>query len=305
MDSTSLIITLLAAGLPFFIFCAYRSFQHANRQPFRFLDLPQELRDMVYENLMEDPCYPPPPPPCDAHGKTGWRRRGGTAAAPRYRGQHCVFLVSKQLYREYMDMLCKRTTFHLTVSPQACSLPDGKIWNIGKDTLQNMRTCSLNLITTSAMLGASDPRNMASADWPLARQIREQLKDVANIASLTLDTKALGDPLWNPLWIWFHSSQSFKAMGTPLSDTTPVGPKLTRITFSLDTWSPGENYLQRDEQNGGRWTWHCIKGHEVGLDKPVMTVREFCGKLYEGCRVCGTGGVEVEEEGEEGEEGVS
>ncbi|KAF2849224.1 hypothetical protein T440DRAFT_469638 [Plenodomus tracheiphilus IPT5] len=298
MDSATL-ITVLAAVLPLLLLWAYRRYEYAHRQPFRFLDLPQELRDMVYENLIEDPFYPPPKP-CQNHCKTLWLLPGCTASAPTYRGRlhgkNWIFLVSKQLYREYMDMICKRTTFHLTVSPQnyqfspdtpATSPPDGRIWNIGKDTLQNLKTCSLKLITTSAMLGVTDPRNMTSSDWTLARQIREELKDFENVTNLTLDAKALGDPLWNPLWIWYHSSQSFKAMGTELSDTTPKGPKLTRITFSLDTWSPGENYLERDEKNEGRWTWYCMQGHEVGLDiGPHMTVREFCAQLYRECGIC-------------------
>lgn len=304
MDSATS-ITLLAIAVPLILYWAYRRYEYAHRQPFRFLDLPQELRDMVYENLIEDPFYPPPKP-CRNHCRALWLLPGCATSAPvfkgRLHGKNCIFLVSKQLYREYMDMICKRTTFHLTVSPQnyrpsspdtsPSSPPDSRhIWNISKSTLQNIKTCSLKLITTSAMLGVTDPRNMTSSDWTLARQIREQLKDLENATNLTLDAKALGDPLWNPLWIWYHSSQSFRAMGTELSDTTPVGPKLTRITFSLDTWSPGENYLQRDENNGGMWTWYCMHGHEVELDTgPHMTVREFAGRLYQECRICRVGG---------------
>lgn len=200
-------------------------------------------------------------------------------------------------------MLCKRKTFHLTVTPQnynpeiststpstsTLPLEDSKIWTISSDTLKNLRTGSLKLITTSAMLGVADPRHMTSSDWKLARQVREELKYLANVTSLTLTAKALVDPLWNPLWIWYHASQSFKTMGTEQSDTVPVGPKLNRISFSLDTWSPGENYIQRDPQNKNQWTWYCMQNHAVGLDiGPEMTVREFCGKLYQECRECRT-----------------
>lgn len=139
------------------------------------------------------------------------------------------------------------------------------------------------------MLGVADPRNMTSSEWALARQIREELKYLANVTSLTLSAKAIGDPLWNPLWIWYHASQSFKTMGTDQSDTLPIGPQLTKISFSLDTWSPGENYIQRDPQNKNQWTWYCMQNHPVGLDiGPDMTVREFCGKLYQECRDCRT-----------------
>jgi hypothetical protein len=108
------------------------------------------------------------------------------------------------------------------------------------------------------------------------------------LKSFSLDAKALGDPLWNPLWIWYHASQSFKNMGCG-----EEGPRLGKITFSLDTWSPGENYLERDEE--GRWRWCCMKGHAVGLDGgSEVTVREFCGFLYKECGVCKP----VEEEAE-------
>ncbi|CAN9106253.1 unnamed protein product [Alternaria alternata] len=137
------------------------------------------------------------------------------------------------------------------------------------------------------MLGVTDPRSMTSSSWTLGRRMREQLKHMSSVQTFTLDAKALGDPLWNPLWIWYHASQSLKLLGTEFSDTVPRGPQLTQITFSLDTWSPGENYLKRDEKYGGQWMWYCAKNHLVGADVGAeMTVREFCGKLYQECSIC-------------------
>lgn len=312
IDNNTSLITLLALFFPLFLVLAFRrhiKMQQANKKPFPFMNLPQELRDMVYEHFIEDPSYPPPPPSQHHRSSLDWilpgLRSSPSASSRSSRKGNWIFLANKQVYKEYMDMVCKRTTFHLLVSPQTFQPhpdtsnppPSGsdsesdnnnnRVWNIGQDTLKNLRTCSLKLVTTSAMLGVTDPRNMTSSDWTLARQIREELKAIENVTNLTLDAKALGDPLWNPLWIWYHSSQSFKAMGTPDSDTIPIGPKLTRITFSLDTWSPGENYLERDPACEGRWTWYCMKGHDVGADiGPAMTVREFCGKLYQECGIC-------------------
>ena len=84
-------------------------------------------------------------------------------------------------------------------------------------------------------------------------------------------------------------------MGTEHSDLGAVGPRLEKITFSLDTWSPGENYMAR---RNGVWHWFCGEGHIVGVDGGAgeggLTVREFCGKLYQPCRVC-----RPEEESEE------
>lgn len=143
------------------------------------------------------------------------------------------------------------------------------------------------------MLGVTDPRNMNSADWTLAKQIRQDLRALTGVKHFTLESKAIGDPLWNPLWIWYHACQSFKDMGSP-------GPKLNKITFSLDTWSPGENYMARDIKNEGKWTWYCIKGHSVGLDGGEdVTVREFCGMIYRECRICRP---ELYEDGTEGED---
>lgn len=301
------LLTLLFLVLLPWAFARYQKMQDDQKRPFPFLELPQELRDMVYDHFMEDPVYPPPRP-CPTHNKSLWSipgRRSSTSSTGAIHKANWLMLANKQIYHEYMDMLCKRTTFRFTVSthnynaspadsspPPPESIPslpcnENKIWNIAPATLQNLRTGTLKLVTTSAMLGVPDPRNMISTDWVLARQVREELKHLCKATNLTLDAKAIGDPLWNPLWIWYHASQSFKSMGTEQSDTVPKGPKLNRITFSLDSWSPGENYLERDAKNRGAWTWYCMKGHNVGLDiGPMMTVREFCGKLYQECREC-------------------
>tara|TARA_R110002003_G_scaffold107_6_gene8977 strand:- start:7077 stop:7976 length:900 start_codon:yes stop_codon:yes gene_type:complete len=280
----------------------YRKMQEDNKKPFPFLELPQELRDMVYEYLIEDPSYPTPPK-CPKHASAmNWMLPGrwsSPSQSSEPKSSNWILLANKQIYTEYMDLFCKRATFHLTVSPHnyqtlnrapaspSASTPIQNIWSIAPSTLKRLRSCDLQLITTSSMLGVTDPRNMISSDWTLARQIRQDLTALSNVSNLTLEAKALGDPLWNPLWIWYHACQSFKNMGTPLADTTPVGPKLNRMTFSLDTWSPGENYMERDAARGGAWTWYCMKGHSVGVDGAGdVTVREFCGKLYQVCRAC-------------------
>lgn len=285
-----------------------RKMQIDNAKTLPFESLPQELRDMVYKNLLQDPSYPPPAA-CQPASSIDWMLTGlwSSASNPRRTtpvSKPCnwIFLANKQIYAEYMDMLRKQSTFKLTVSPENYqpSAKEDKIWNIAPSTLSRVRKASLQLITTSAMLGCVDPRNMDSASWALAARIRSELSILESCTHLTLEAKAIGDPLWNPLWIWYHASQSFKHIGTCSSDC-PTGPLLNKITFSLDTWSPGENYLERDAANKGAWTWYCLKGHSVGLDGgPDQTVREFCGMLYRECRTCRP--VEEGEEGEEDEE---
>ncbi|KAF3041056.1 hypothetical protein E8E12_000967 [Didymella heteroderae] len=278
--------------------------QEANTKPFPFESLPQELRDMVYKNLLEDNFYPKPasnqPPSSTNRMFSGiWDAATNTRSTETPKPSNWIFLANKRIYTEYMDMHCKQSTFNLTVSPENYqpSSRDGRIWSIAPSTLKQIRKAHLEIVTTSAMLGCTDPRNMASSSWDLARRIRGEIGKMESCTSLTLGAKAIGDPLWNPLWIWYHSSQSFKNIGTELSDHA-CGPKLEKITFSLDTWSPGENYLRRDTEDKGAWTWYCMEGHSVGVDGGAeQTVREFCGMLYRQCRTC-----RPVEEGEEGEE---
>lgn len=270
-----------------------RKMQEDNTKPFPFESLPQELRDMVYINLLEDVSYPPPAanqPSSSLNGMLSglWGAATNTRSTRASKPCNWIFLANKQIYSEYMDVHCKQSTFHLTVSPENYQ-PTGKdtrIWSLAPSTLKMVRKAHLEIITTSAMLGCTDPRNMESSSWTLAERVRAELSRLESCTHLTLSAKAIGDPLWNPLWIWFHSSQSFKTIGTELSDH-PTGPTLDKVTFSLDTWSPGENYLERDSGNKGAWTWYCMKGHGVGLDGgSEQTVREFCGMLYRECRIC-------------------
>jgi hypothetical protein len=321
LGRTTLITTLiaLAVSLSVLLLAAltkYIKMQDDNRKPFAFLALPQELRDMVYENLIENPTvhYPPPPASTKLTSAIKWMLPSHwTTISPPSQHSTWLLLANCQIYKEYMDLFCKRTTFVLAVSPKNYQPPPlqtstptntstftsstsrENIWPIAPSTLPQIRSCELKLITTSAMLGVSDPRAMTSASWPLAAQIRNELSAMTNVRELTLNAKAIGDRLWNPVWIWYHASQSFKTMGTPTCTSTSTsgddeqnkGPKLTRITFSLDTWSPGENYLRREGDDEGVWMWHCMQGHRVCVDGGVdMTIREFCGKLFQECEVC-------------------
>ncbi|ORY05918.1 hypothetical protein BCR34DRAFT_490543 [Clohesyomyces aquaticus] len=320
---TSLIVTLLALLTPIVIFLTRRrmNMQATPSTPFPFLDLPPELRDMVYEYMLEDPYYPPPPASEKKQmSPLSWimrSRNSAGAGGKRYepRVSNWIFLANRKVYTEYMDLLCKRTTFRLTVSPanypkdisaitsdpSTLSSPQSqsptgknKIWTIAPSTLQAVKKCDLKLITTSSMLGVPDPRNMTPASWGLAQRIREELREVKNVQELNLHVKAIGDPLWNPLWVWYHASQTASSSSSSLSPSTSssststsssLGPKLNRITFSLDTWSPGENYLERDSD--GKWAWWCMRGHCVDSDgEGGMTVREFCARLYADCKTC-------------------
>ncbi|KAF2443161.1 hypothetical protein P171DRAFT_56495 [Karstenula rhodostoma CBS 690.94] len=295
--------------------------QNQSNAPFPFMQLPPELRDMVYENLLEDPHYPPPRP-CPKTRGPSWlssmAQLGSGSSTDTETTSHksnFLFLASKQIYAEYMDLMCKKTTFHMTVAPHNYTPPaapaeeEEDIWQISPQVLKKMKRCDIKLVTTSTMLGVSDPRNMKPEEWALARQMRRQLSEVENISELNLHVKAIGDPLWNPLWVWYHATEALREMGSSSDHgneyvkvdvvdgelgsvassgsgpSGPSGPQFNRITFSLDMWSPGENYLMRDRTNNNQWAWWCLKGHCVGQVGPELTVRQFCSWLYD-CPTC-------------------
>lgn len=295
---------------------AINKMQNQNNGPFPFMQLPPELRDMVYENLLEDPHYPPPQP-CPKTRGPSWLSSmaqigSSTDAETTGHKSNFLFLANKQIYAEYMDLMCKKTTFHMTVAPHNYTPPatpaeeEKAIWQISPHILKKIKRCDIKLVTTSTMLGVSDPRNMKPEEWALARQMRRQLSEVENISELDLHVKAIGDPLWNPLWVWYHATQALREMGSSSNlekDWTKVdvsneevkfaassipsssGPQFNRITFSLDMWSPGENYLKRDPANNNQWAWWCLKGHCVGQVGAELTVRQFCSWLYD-CPTC-------------------
>ncbi|KAF1965442.1 hypothetical protein BU23DRAFT_561099 [Bimuria novae-zelandiae CBS 107.79] len=201
-----------------------------------------------------------------------------------------LFLANKQIHSEYMGIIGKKSTVHLTVAscnyapPTTAAEEEKNIWQVSPQVIKQMKRCNITLATTSTMLGVPDPRNMKSEEWALARQIGRQLAQVRNDCELNLIVKAISDPLWNPLWIWYHAAQALKTRG----QGSNVGPKFNRITFCLDTFSPGENYLMRDPANSDQWAWWCLEGHcvaQVGVD---LTVRQFCSGVY-GCPTCDAG----------------
>ena len=92
---------LLALLIPLFFLGAIKAngkMHHKSRKPFTFLELPQELRDMVYEHFLEDPIYPPPPRSLVQRSSLGWIYPSTSSASHARRHNKWIFLANKQVY---------------------------------------------------------------------------------------------------------------------------------------------------------------------------------------------------------------
>ncbi|KAF2085487.1 hypothetical protein K490DRAFT_46498 [Saccharata proteae CBS 121410] len=266
-------ILVIVVSLPLLIL--HRQSKHTKPQepPFPFLRLPAELRNLVYEELV-DHRHRPTFPPRDLQRRplSCLRRLMTPKKVPTNR--IAMMLVSRQVSGEYNDVLCKRARFTLDVAESNARRPD--LWSISKEVLSRVRDCKVRIHATSRMLGAVDPRSMPR-QWELRNRVADCLEPMQKVESLHLHVHAIPDPLWNPLWMWYHISQHFKELD---------GPAFTGISFDLaGSWTLGENHLGRDRD--GRWQWRCAMDHAV-LDDTAgwQPIREFCAALYVECRVC-------------------
>ncbi|KAH7044546.1 hypothetical protein B0J12DRAFT_712138 [Macrophomina phaseolina] len=260
----------IAISLPLLLF--YR--QHRCAQPAHFFDfagLPAEIRDMVYDELVEPDCRP--------HFRTEAMRRPQPfrfwlpkRTAPSY-PKYGILLASRQLHGEFMHVLCKRATFTLDVDRSNEHDPD--LWPLSQRTISKIRSCEIRIIATSNMLGSRDPRSMPR-DWGLRNRVSRSLGAMKRVEKLRLHVHAVPDRMWNPLWLWSQVSQQFKDLAEP---------RFTAITFGLESWTLGENCLKRAVD--GKWRWTCPADHVVTEDpEGWQPIREFCAALYLECRQC-------------------
>jgi len=103
------------------------------------------------------------------------------------------------------------------------------------------------------------------------------MEQMERLEFLHLHIQAAGDPLWNPLWLWHYTSQSFKVSETKA---------FSRITFDLEECKIGvPNHLERNEN--GKWDWRCASNHFVQDDEVGrQPIRHFCASLYALCTIC-------------------
>jgi hypothetical protein len=185
-------------------------------------------------------------------------------------------LVNRQIHDEFLLVCCQKAMFSFTLD--ASHTHDDSFWKVTPSIIQKMHKCTLKILATPQIFGALDPRTVSSVrgDWVLQRRIFTRMATMLRLTDLRLSIEASGDPLWNPIWLWHYTSQSFKES---------TNTAFRRINFNLQAPILREpNHLAR---KGQTWEWRCSKDHFV-LEDPQgsQPVREFAAALYEYCPIC-------------------
>ncbi|KAL0259727.1 hypothetical protein SLS55_005467 [Diplodia seriata] len=266
------LVLAIALSLPLLLYCQQRRASKPENF-FNLAALPAEIRNMIYEELVEPDCNPSFPTEAMRSPRPlrmmSWIPSHKKPHYPKYG----ILLASRQLHREFMDVLCKHATFTLNIdrSNEQSTNP----WPLSRDSVCKIRSCEIRITATSNMLGSRDPRSMPR-DWGLRDRVSRSLSAMKRVEKLRLHVHAVPDRMWNPLWLWSQVSQQFKDMAEP---------RFTAITFGLEPWTLGENCLKRDVD--GRWKWTCPADHVVMDDhEGWQPIREFCAALYLECREC-------------------
>ncbi|CAI6336338.1 unnamed protein product [Periconia digitata] len=302
------------------------------KHPFPFLALPPELRLKIYT------CFPP--------GETGNTK---------------IYLINKQINAEYIHHHATTTRIQLSVSaknythpskptsspssssttpPPTQALPP--LWTLSPTLTQHLQKATIHLTLTSPLLGYSSPRDIVipspspsspssfdpATQFPLTQHLTTTLCSSAfpSLKDIHVKIRAIPDPLWNPIWFWYHVSQALKSVA-----------RIRKISFEVEGWSPGQHGMERrrrtkkplkdlppqkkeeeEDEEEEKWTWVCERGHWMADDGPngggcgnvkgggnagegVMaaiggrarkgewefSVREFCMRiLYDECGEC-------------------
>ncbi|QDS77577.1 hypothetical protein FKW77_001536 [Venturia effusa] len=258
-----------------------------------FFDLPPELRNMVYEHLIEpeQTSHTSQPPHL-----TDFRRNMNFVARtlrippsllpsvpkPRviYHHLNRLSLVNRQFQSEFMDVYHRNATFYSTLDASSPGAPQHNVFTNPKASgaLSRVRVASLKILATPGISGAFDPREVnSSGDWSLKNQVFEAMESMQVLRSMSLNIQAAGNQLWNPVWLWHFTSQAFK-------ESKVMAFK--KMEFTLENWHFREpNHMVRNDD--GDWEWRCAMDHYMQDDIPKrLAIREFCGALYDKCDVC-------------------
>jgi hypothetical protein len=182
-------------------------------------------------------------------------------------------LVNRQIHDEFLQVCCQKAMFNFTLD--ASHTNNDSFWKVTPSIIRRMHNCTLKVLATPGIVGAFDPRQV-SGNWELQDQVFSRMAKMLRLTDLRLSIEACGNQLWNPIWLWHYTSQSFKES---------TNTAFNRISFDLQGWNLREpNHLARQ---GQAWEWRCSKDHFV-LEDPQgnQPIRDFAGALYEQCPIC-------------------
>ena len=240
---------------------------------------PAEIRLAVFEYLIDDEPTMPKIIKCSKQEKDSALRRlvRRRLYPASYSLLNSLTLVNRQIRDEFLVVFCQKTTFSFTLD--ASNTENDSFWKLSPRMLSSIRKCKLKLLASPGIVGAFDPRH-ASGRWVMRDKTILMLGKMQNLVDVQLSIQACGNQLWNPIWLWHYTSQSFKQI-------TMAG--FTRISFKLE-----EEMKMREPNNlanggTGPWHWRCSAGHRVLAD-PVgsQPIRQFCGALFADCNICDT-----------------
>lgn len=187
---------------------------------------------------------------------------------------HALTLVNHQIREEFLQIYCQVSPFRFTLD---ASHPDGAaLWKVSQSSLSQMRSVRLKILANPGIVGDFDPRQV-SGSWTLRDRVFALMASMTKVEDLRLSIQAVGNQLWNPIWLWHYTSQAFK-----VSEIYAF----RRMSFDLEGWNMKEpNHLERNEK--GFWEWRCAGNHFVQADTDgPQLIRKFCAALYADCRIC-------------------
>lgn len=268
------LVLAYVVSTPLLLFCLITIRKQNTTQGFPFLELPAELRESIYELLIDrEPAFPPP----KTSAKTCSPFRWLISRRPTMSAEGAMMLLNRQISSEFVAVLCKKATFNLSFDE--AHQPGSTSWAMLPAAVHHARRCNLWITATPSIMGSFGAHQMSmggSGLWILRERLLELLDSMERLEHVRVHIYARGDRLWNPLWLWHCAGQTFKGISMR---------QLRSITFGLEGWSPGENHLSRNQ--AGQWAWECAWGHFIAGDRTdLASIRDFCAALYGRCESC-------------------
>jgi hypothetical protein len=187
---------------------------------------------------------------------------------------HAMTQVNRCMLEEFLQIYSQNAIFRFTLD--ASHAESASFWKVPDHILSSMRTVRLKVLANPGIVGEFDPRR-ETGSWNLRDRVFGLIDRMEKLEDLRLSIQAVGNQLWNPIWLWHYTSQAFKVSEVKA---------FKRMSFDLEGWNVREpNHLERNEN--GLWEWRCAENHYVLSDTDgPQPIRSFCAALYAECRIC-------------------